>query len=404
MTTNLRRRRTVALGALGAALLLPIAAESADYHGRRAWTLKNDKVSLVVTPGGGHIASLTLNSGPGKNVNPYWLPPWPSVEPGAWAQAGDRYGDKPGAQLVSCILGHNICLDFFGAPSDAETKAGIPVHGEAPCLNWNSNFHSADRITYSANLPIAQMKVTRTIKLTPGSSALWITEKVDNLSLMDRPFGWQQHVTFGPPFLQAGATHYDMSATWSKVDPKEFSKGQRLKKGAEFEWPNAPGASGDTVDLRDYPTQAKNSDFTVSQMDPSRDWVYFTAINPKKRCLVGYIWPRKVWPWGANWEENHFRSGHPWNGNGVARGIEFGTSPFAYSKRDAISMGTLHGTPTYRWISAKASQTVSYAAFVAPIPSNATGVKDVRISGRGVTIQVSVGDATRTINLPIRRN
>ena len=398
-----RQWRTFTLATMTAALLLPIASRSADYHGRHAWTLKNDKISLVVVPGGGHIASLSLNAGPGAHLNPYWLPPWPSVEPGAWSHSGNAYGDKPGAQLLSCILGHNLCLDFFGAPSEAEIKAGIPVHGEAPCINWTSFAHSSDRIVYGATLPIAQMKVTRTIKLTPGSSAMWITEKVDNLSPVDRPFGWQQHVTLGPPFLQEGNTMYDMSGKWSKVDSKEFSKAQRLKQGAEFEWPNAPGASGETVDLRSYPTSAKNSDFTVTLMDPSRDWVYFTAINPKKRLLIGYIWPRKAWPWGANWEENHFRAGRPWNGNGVARGIEFGASPFAYSRRDAITMGTLHGVPTYRWISANASQSVSYAAFVAPISPAATGVSDVRISSRGVTITVSQGGSTNTIHLPIKR-
>ena len=115
-------------------------------------------------------------------------------------------------------------------------------------------------------------------------------------------------------------------------------------------------------------------------MDPNRDWVYFTAINPKKRLLIGYLWPRKVWPWGANWEENHFRTGHPWNGKGVARGIEFGTSPFAYSRRDTVSMGKLHDTPTYRWIAAGSRQSVSYAAFVAPIPAATSGVKDVRLT------------------------
>ena len=401
MTANPRVRRGVALAALGAAVLLPLAAESADYHGRRAWTLSNDKIDLVITPGGGHIASLMLKSGPGSHLNPYWLPPWPSVEPGAWQKAGDRYGDKPGAQLVSSILGHNICLDFFGSPSDAETKAGLPVHGEAPCVTWTSGARSAQRIVYSANLPIAQMKVTRTIRLTPGSSALWITEKVENLAAMDRAFGWQQHVTLGPPFLEEGATHYDMNAGWAKVDPKEFSKGQRLKQGAEFKWPNAPGANGETVNLRTYPTQAHNSDFTVCQIDPHHDWAYFTAMNPKKRLLIGYIWPRKVWPWAANWEENHFRTGHPWNGNGLARGIEFGTSPFAYSRRDAVTMGTLHGTPTYKWIAARQTQTVSYSAFVAPIPAAATGVKDVRLTAHGIEIDLT--GVARTLRLPLKR-
>ncbi len=401
MTPNSRGRRCLEIAAIGTVLLLPLSSESEDYHGRRAWTLRNDKISLTVTPGGGHIASLTLNSGPGANLNPYWLPPWPSVEPGEWRRHGNTYGDRPGAQLVSSVLGHSLCLDFFGTPSDAETKAGIPVHGEAPCVNWTALLRTANKIVYSAELPAARMQVTRTISLTPGSSALWITERVDNLSPMDRPFGWQQHVTLGPPFLQEGATVFDMDAGWSKVDPREFSKGQRLKRGAEFEWPNAPGANGETVNLRSYPTQAKNSDFTASLMQPTRTWVYFTAVNPRRNLLIGYIWPRSIWPWVANWEENRFRTGHPWNGNGVARGIEFGASPFATSRQDAVAMGSLHGTPTYRWIAARGSQSASYAAFVAPTPDNTTGVRDVRLSSRGVEIDLMGAD--RTIILPLKR-
>ena len=237
MKANLRGQRGLALAALGAALLLPLVANSADYHGRRAWTLKNDKISLVVTPGGGSYRQPDAQQRAWRQSESILAASLAERQPGAWSRYGDRYGDRPGAQLVSCILGHNLCLDFFGSPSDAETKAGIPVHGEAPCVTWNASARSADKIVYSAMLPIAQMKVTRTISLTPGSSALWITEKVDNLAAMDRPFGWQQHVTLGPPFLQEGATHYDMAAGWAMVDKKEFSKGQRLKQGAEFEWP-----------------------------------------------------------------------------------------------------------------------------------------------------------------------
>jgi hypothetical protein len=65
---------------------LPTFAQQAEtsYHGRKAWKVANDKVQVVVLPGGGHIASIMLRSGAGANVNPLWLPPWPSVEPGNW--------------------------------------------------------------------------------------------------------------------------------------------------------------------------------------------------------------------------------------------------------------------------------------------------------------------------------
>ena len=100
-----------------------VQAQNTNYHGRKAWMLRNNRLTVVVTPGGGHIASMTLNSGRGSNLNPFWLPPWQSVEPGVWRSDPAKYG-KPAAQLLSCILGHNICVDFFGAPSAPETAPG----------------------------------------------------------------------------------------------------------------------------------------------------------------------------------------------------------------------------------------------------------------------------------------
>jgi len=40
---------------------------------------------------------------------------------------------------------------------------------------------------------------------------------VQNLTAWDRPIGWTQHVTLGPPFLERGVTQFRASATRSKV-------------------------------------------------------------------------------------------------------------------------------------------------------------------------------------------
>jgi hypothetical protein len=398
---RLRNPVVAAAMALTAAALSP-SAFADMYHGRQAWSLQNDKVAVIVTPGGGHIASMTLRKGRGANVNPLWLPPWRSVEPGGWRAAGGYYGDKPGAQLLCSILGHNICVDFFGAPSAPETKAGIPVHGEAPCVNWTSSSLSSNRVTYFTTLPAAQMKVTRTIRLTPGAASMWISETVENLSALDRPFGWNQHVTLGAPFLQNGASFFDMPSGWGKVFPQEFSKDERYDRGAEFTWPQVPGKGGDTVDAREYPPVKKNSDFIVTLADPKQmKWGWFTAINTKQGVGIGYVWPSKDWPWIANWEENRSRMGNPWKGKGIARGIEFGTSPFPVSKREAVKMGSLHGIPTYRWIDAKGKQTISYGAFMFAIPSGTKGVHDVKVGANGVSIELSGVD--RTIRVPLKR-
>jgi hypothetical protein len=373
-----------------------------NYHGRKAWKLENRAIQLLVLPGGGHIASLTLKSGAGKGVNPFWLPPWQSVEPQDWNKSGrfPAYPDAAGPLLAS-IMGHNICVDFFGAPSKAEAVAGVPVHGEAPCLDWIAESQSNGSIRYSTQLPKAQMKVSRTISIAPNSSALWITETVENQTAFDRPFGWQQHPTFGPPFLEKGVTFFDMPATKSMVYPKEFSKGERLKRGEEFEWPNAPTAGGDTVDLREYPKGNKNSDYTASVIDPSRKWAYVTALNTKKRVLVGYVWPRADWPWVGNWEENHFRSGKPWLGKATARGMEFGTTPWPDSRKDMVKLGTLLETPTYRWIGAKEKQSIGYGAFIVSVPAGTTGVEDVQVEGK--SIKVKLQGVQKTLTFAVSR-
>lgn len=399
------RLRTVAertLLAQSAAVVLAAAVQADTYHGRKAWSLQNAKVKVIVVPGGGHIASFTLRKGPGADVNPLWLPPWKSVEPGGWRGAGGYYGDKPAAQLLCSILGHNICVDFFGAPSKPETDAGIPVHGEAPTINWSPSSISSDRITYSATLAAAQMKVTRTIKLTPKSSTMWISETVENLSPFDRPFGWQQHVTLGAPFIARGASFYDMPAGWGQVSPQEFSKDERYQRGAEFTWPEVPGKGGDTISARAYPAAKKNSDFLVILADPKEvKWAWFTCVNTKKNVVIGYIWPAKDWPWIANWEENKSRTGKPWLGKSVARGIEFGTSPFPVSRREAVTMGKLHDVPTYRWIDAKGKQTISYGAFILSVPAGTTGVKNVEMKAGAVA--VTLEGVEKTISLPLKR-
>ena len=247
------------------------------------------------------------------------------------------------------------------------------------------------------------MSASRTITLAKGSTALWIVEKVKNFSPLDRPFGWQQHVTFGPPFLEQDACVFDASGGWSMVYPKEFSKGMMLKRGGEFEWPHAPGANGQPVDIRHYPRRTRNSDFTVTLASANSDWAWFTALNTKRGLMCGYVWPRAVFPWICNWEENHFRDAKPWNRNAVSRGIEFGTTPFPDSRRDMVTLNRLHNTPTYRWLNAKGSDSVGYGAFLIHVPHGATGARRVTVEGNSIVIDFAGIDVEKPIKLAVRR-
>jgi hypothetical protein len=76
------------------------------------------------------------------------------------------------------------------------------------------------------------------------------------------------------------------------------------------------------------------------------------------------VWKRADFPWLGIWEENRARQGAPWNGVTLTRGMEFGVSPQAETRRAMIDRGSLWGVPAYRWLPARRTLRASYEAFI----------------------------------------
>jgi len=330
------------------------------YRDRRAATIENDALRVSVLCEGGHIAAIEHKA---SGINPLWTPPWPSVEPSSYDRAAHpQFGSGSDAPLLAGIMGHNLCLDLFGAPSDEEAAAGIPAHGEASIAPFEMSARDSS-LLMRATLARAQMLVERRIRLE--RSAVRITETLTNLASVDRPIGWTQHVTLGPPFLRKAATEFRASATRSKVFDGAFGAHDYLKPGEEFAWPFAPAASGTgRVDLRRIPDVPSSSAYTAHLMDPRRS-AFFVAFSPDAGLAIGYVWKPADFPWMGIWEENASRTQSPWNGRALTRGMEFGVSPFPETRRQMVNRGTLFDAPTFRWLPARGVVSVEYCAIVA---------------------------------------
>ena len=341
------------------------------YRQRRAFEFANDKLSVVVTVEGGHIASILHK---GTQANPLWVPIWPSIEPSAYhPERHPEYGVGNEAKLLAGILGHNLCLDLFGGPSEDELAAGLYTHGEANLVPYAINEENG-AVVMRCVLPQAGLQFERTLRLPPGSDVLLIREKVTNLTACDRPIAWTQHVTLGPPFLERGVTQFRAPGTKSRVIESDFTEGRGAQKtGADFDWPLCPRKDGGLIDLRVYSAEPVSAGFTTTLMDPHRERAFFLAFQPKTKLLFGYVWNRADFPWLGRWEENHLRTHKPWAGKSLTLGMEFGASPFPESRRAMIERGTLFGMPGYRWLPALKSATVDYCAFAVTresIPDN----------------------------------
>jgi hypothetical protein len=333
------------------------------FHARRAVGIENGLVRVTVLSGGGHIAEICLLE---RGVNPLWIPPWASIEPDAFDPRRHRaYGNDIESRLLAGIMGHNLCFDFFGAPSEEEAKAGLGVHGEAPVVKWKMGRDGALELVARAVLPLSQIWFERRLRLAPESTVVLITETVENLTSIDRAVGWTEHVTLGPPFLAPGRTVFDMPATRSKVFEGDFGAGKgRFQIGAEFDWPMCPAIDGGSIDLRQTADVPASAGYTAHLMDLQREQAWFTAFNPDLRVLFGYVWRRSDFPWLGIWEENHAREHPPWNGKTLTRGMEFGVSPMPETRWQMIDRGSMFGVPGYRWIPARARVTVEYCAFI----------------------------------------
>lgn len=325
------------------------------YRGRRAAAIENAHLRVTVLVEGGHLAEVFDKA---SGVNPLWTPPWPSIEPSVYdGTQHEIYGRGVDARLLAGIMGHNLCVDIFGGPSPEEAAAGLPVHGEASTVRYDVQAGGGE-LVMQATLPLAALQVERRIEL--HGRAVRIRESLRNLGGTDRPIGWTEHVTIGPPFLRRGVTAFRVSAGRSRAFEAPFGADDYLQPGTDFEWPDAPRCDGGTIDLRVYTSGSPSSAYTAHLMNPDREHAFFVAYAPEARLSFGYVWRRADFPWLGIWEENASRTEPPWNGVTLTRGLEFGVSPFPETRRQMIDRGRLFETPTFRWIPAAARVSVEY--------------------------------------------
>lgn len=333
-------------------LAAAVSLTEQTFQGRPAWVLENGSIRVSVLKGGGHIAEVRQVTGdPRRDVNPMRVPHYPTIDPQTYVDARDnsRYGDDPHRWLSSGYMGHLLCFPAYGPPSSPEEiAAGLGNHGEAPIVAWRKIDGGAngDIITlrYAADLPKNQYRVERTLTMRRGSPWVRVEESIENLLPFDRPMQWMQHATFGPPFIAPGKSMLRISATQGHRNgelPADESPRERL-----------------------MPATTPGGGYTALLMDKSRDYQFFTLSSPDYPVTIGYLFRTSEHPWAADWQENQRAKQKPWDGKVIARGIEFGNSPYAEGLRKAVERGSLFDAPSFGWIGAKQTLRTEFVIFL----------------------------------------
>jgi hypothetical protein len=374
-----------------------LVCKSSSWRGRQAFILENDLIRLITLTGGGHIAEFRFREGSGlSTMNPLWIPPWKTIEPYRYREKAHAaaYGTPVVGRMISGIVGHNLCLDYFGGPSEEEARQGLSIHGEAPSLRWRKvrarvSQHEAV-LELAVRLPMARLRFHRQIKVRRGESVVYFKEEVLNEARADHFCHWTQHVTLGPPFLAPEDSRVFISGTRARTFPHGYEGKALLESSQNFRWPHAPGTTAASVDLGRPFIRAGLGFVATVLMDPRRKQEYITALNAREHLLLGYCFARADFPWTAVWEENRARTDAPWSGQTQARGLEFGSTPFPVGRHEAFANGPLFGAPHFSVIPARSRKTVAYVSFLAAVPPGFREVGDIRcapgeimIKGRG---------------------
>lgn len=362
-------------------------------HGRRAYTLENGKLRVSALQGGGHLVDLRLlTDDPGLAISPFYVPRYPTIEPYTYdpTQHGDLYGQGASARLIAGYMGHLLCFPAFGPPTPAELDQDFTFHGEAVAVEWHQSQpsqRSPDAITlyYGADLPQTQYRVERAVTLRANETVIQVEEWIENLALFDRPFNRNQHPTFGPPFVAPGKTMLDLPGTKGLIMAGRDAGGA-LPSDGKVVWPHVIKPEGTQVDLRPFQSTPVSTTYYPILLDQTRVQSYFTLYNVDYPLLIGYLFPTADNPWIVDWQENKHGQETPANGEMIARGIEFGTSPFDEGLRKSVERGSLFGVPTYQWIGGRQRIKTSYTIFLAKIPLGFCGVQDIQSRPGGIVI------------------
>jgi hypothetical protein len=355
--------RALTFTALRISLIVPAFAFSALAAQQRilpdarpVLAISNDRLTLGVRLQGGAIVEMVLNDDPNK-VNP-----------------------------LHARLGHFVCVDGFGPVSPEERNAGLPGHGEAHRVPWevvsSERNSGTTTVKFSATLPLVHEVFRRTMRMVDGENVVYVESELQSLLAFDRPINWGEHATIGPPFLEAGKTVVEMSATRAMTRSYESQTEtlpHRLTSFREFTWPMAPGRNGEFIDVRPTPTTTPVGDHTTSLMDPARRLVFVTAFHANRRLLLGYVFRRAEYPWTQLWE---FYPGD----DRSARGLEFASQPFDLPRREVIQTNAMFDTQTYRWLPAKSTIGSAFLMFYTRTPDGFRKVDDVVLDGGTLTV------------------
>jgi hypothetical protein len=276
------------------------------------------------------------------------------------------------------FMGHFLCFDRWGPPTNAEKANGFIHHGEANTQVWKlisepQINEASTGLSMMCGLPMGGLQLTRKIELSENEPVFFVKEEIKNLNKYGRMFNIVQHVTIAPPFL-------DKSTLIDNNTEKGFEDkldGSLYQEDPVYIWPDA-NHNGKAISLRQFQNEWPLVSSFMYNRNNKYAWV--TASNPQKNLMLGYIWKTEDYPWINFWRSMK-------NGIPMAFGMEFGTTGLHESFPILAKKGKIFDRNIYAFIDADEVISKSYTAFLSKIPLDYKGVQEINVHNSLITIK-----------------
>lgn len=198
-----------------------------------------------------------------------------------------------------------------GGPVDYH-GAELGLHGEVTSLGWEYTIQTDTPdcidVILSVDCVRTPFHLERRLRLEKNNPALYIQEKLTNLSPEPQELMWGHHPAFGAPFLREGVQLF-VPAGKAQAHSPRFAASGLLEPGMEFNWPIAT-VNGCDLDLSKV--QGPDGGFAelIYLKDLSAAW--YAVLDPEKKLGIGLAWSQEVFPYLWFWLVYGKAPGYPW--------------------------------------------------------------------------------------------
>lgn len=285
-----------------------------SYRGLPTVIVENEHLRATILAGkGADIASLVHKR---TDTELLWRSPWWVRDPATYTPTT---GD--GAWLDHYEGGWQTILPNFGGPG---STGGAPLgqHGEANLMPWDASVveDGPDQVVAVFEVALARtpLRVRKEIRLAAGDPTLVVTDTITNVGADDLAMTFGQHLVFGAPLLD---DHTTIDLAGGRVLVAEDQQPRaRLLPGGEGNWPHAPGADGQPVDLRRVPPATADTEDIACVTDLVE--ASYRVHSPTRGVTVEVTFDRERYPFLWLWQVHGGGHGHPWWGRTQCLGLE----------------------------------------------------------------------------------